>query len=70
MATCTLPISAIASARDNQIVSDWTENLTKHDAEILLDRLEALGYSCVEVRCTHQGLFVVRLPWGTAALFQ
>jgi hypothetical protein len=40
----------------------WTDDLTKCEAEMLLDWLEEAGLPSTEIRCTRQGFFGVRLP--------
>jgi len=67
MTTSTLSFPVNATALDDEIMSIWTDELTKSDAEYLLDQLETLGFPFVEVRCTEHGLFGVHVPRGAAS---
>jgi hypothetical protein len=61
MATGTFAFVSRASA--NQLDSSWTDDLTMSEAEFLLDQLEAAGFRNVQVHCTPEDLFAVKIPW-------
>jgi hypothetical protein len=61
MATGTFAFVSRASA--NQLDSSWTDDLTMSEAEFLLDQLEAAGFRYVEVHCTPEDCFAVKIPW-------
>jgi hypothetical protein len=60
MAAGTFALASRASA--NRLDSTWTNDLTLSEAELLLDQLELAGVRNVEVHCTEEELFAVRIP--------
>jgi len=55
-------LTARATTCATRLNSTWTDDMTKSDAEFLLDRLEQAGFRDVKVRCTSEDLFAVQLP--------
>ena len=64
MSTDIIPTTTREPSWDDTLDSCWTDDLTKSEAEFLLDQLEELGFPNMEVRCTERGMFAVQLPWG------
>jgi hypothetical protein len=60
MAAGTFAVISRASA--NQLDSTWTNDLTLSEAEFLLDRLEVAGFRDVQVHCTAEELFAIKIP--------
>jgi hypothetical protein len=60
MATGTFALVSRTSAK--QLDSTWTNDLTMSEAEMLLDQLEVAGVRDVEVHCTAEELFAIKIP--------
>jgi hypothetical protein len=60
MAAGTFAFASRAAA--TQVDRTWTNDLTLSEAELLLDQLELAGIRNVEVHCTEEELFAVRIP--------
>jgi hypothetical protein len=68
MASLILQSVSRKSLLDNTLESSWTRDLTKNEAESLLDTLEAAGFAAPELRCTGEGLFSIHLPDSVAVV--
>jgi hypothetical protein len=62
MTISTFPTSSRTKGKKDLFDSNWTGDLTKSEAEVLLDWLEQIGFPDLEVRCTSESLFAVHLP--------
>jgi hypothetical protein len=65
MASATIAPPSRASAPSVPVDCTRIDDLTKSEAEILLDRLEAAGIGDVEVCCTKDELFALKIPGGS-----